>query len=72
MGSAFFFFFFNRKYCDLGLLLVLIYCVVVLVAQSCPTLCNPVDCNPTGSSVSEILQARVLEWVAIPFSGVSF
>ena len=71
MGSAFFFFL-NRKYCDLGLLLVLIYCVVVLVTQSCPTLCNPVDCNPTGSSVSEILQARVLEWVAIPFSGVSF
>ena len=37
-------------------------------AQSCPTLCNPVDCSPPGSSVSGILQARILEWVAIPFS----
>ena len=38
------------------------------VAQSCPTLCNPMDCSPLGSSVPEIFQARVLEWVAIPFS----
>ena len=38
------------------------------VAQSCPTLCNPMDCSPPGSSVHEIIQARVLEWVAIPFS----
>ena len=38
------------------------------VAQSCPTLCNPVDCSPPGSSVHGILQARILEWVAIPFS----
>ena len=37
-------------------------------AQSCPTLCDPVDCSPPGSSVHEILQARVLEWVAISFS----
>ena len=41
--------------------------VCVLVAQSCPTLCDPVDCSPPGSSVHEILQARILEWVAIPF-----
>ena len=40
----------------------------VLVAQSWPTLCNPVDCSPSGSSVHGILQARILEWVAIPFS----
>ena len=41
----------------------------VLVAQLCPTLCNPVDyCSPPGSSVHGILQARILEWVAIPFS----
>ena len=40
----------------------------VLVTQSCPTLCNPVDCSPPGSSVHGILQARILEWVAIPFS----
>ena len=42
--------------------------VKVFVAQSCPTLCNPMDCNPPGSSVHGILQARILEWVAIPFS----
>ena len=42
------------------------------VTQSCPTLCNPVDCSPPGSSVHEILQARILEWVAISFSRGSF
>ena len=42
--------------------------VKVLVTQSCPTLCNPVDCSLPGSSVCEILQARILEWVAISFS----
>ena len=42
--------------------------VKVWVAQSCPTLCNPRDCSPPGSSVHGILQARILEWVAIPFS----
>ena len=38
------------------------------VTQSCPTLCNPVDCSPPGSSVHGILQARILEGVAISFS----
>ena len=38
------------------------------VAQSCPTLCGPVDCSPSGSSIHGILQARILEWVAISFS----
>ena len=38
------------------------------VTQSYPTLCSPVDCSPPGSSVPGILQARVLEWVAIAFS----
>ena len=38
------------------------------VAQSCPTLCNPVDGSPPGSSVHGIFQARVLEWGAITFS----
>ena len=38
------------------------------VAQSCPTLCNPMDCSPPGSSVRGTLQARVLEWGAIAFS----
>ena len=33
--------------------------------QSCLTLCNPMDCNPSGSSVDGILQARILEWVAM-------
>ena len=50
------------------LLLCLIVVVVVLVAQSCPTLCDPTDSNPPGSSVHGILQARILEWIAIPFS----
>ena len=36
--------------------------------QSCPTLCDPVDGNPPGSSVPQILLARTLEWVAISFS----
>ena len=35
--------------------------------QSCPTLCNPTDSSPSGSSVPGILQARILEWVAISF-----
>ena len=38
------------------------------VTQSCPTLCDPMDCSPPGSSVHGIFQARVLEWVAISFS----
>ena len=38
------------------------------VAQSCPTLCNPVDCSLPDSSLRGILQARILEWVAISFS----
>ena len=40
----------------------------VLVTPSCLTLCDPMDCSPPGSSVHGILQARILEWVAIPFS----
>ena len=36
--------------------------------QSCPTLCDPIDGSPPGSSVPGILQARTLEWVAISFS----
>ena len=37
-------------------------------SQSCPTLCDPIDYSPPGSSVHGILQARILEWAAIPFS----
>ena len=40
----------------------------VLVAQSCPNLCDPMDCSPPTSSVHEILRARILEWAATPFS----
>ena len=39
------------------------------VSQSCPTLSDPMDCSLPGSSVHGIFQARVLEWVAIAFSG---
>ena len=42
--------------------------VCVLVVQWCLTLCDPTDCSPPGSSVHGILQGRILEWVAIPFS----
>ena len=42
--------------------------VKALVALSCQTLCNPVDCSPPDSSVHGILQARILEWAAISFS----
>ena len=40
----------------------------LFVAHSCPTLCDPTGCSPPGSSVHGILQARILEWVAMPFS----
>ena len=41
---------------------------VLLVAQLCPTPYNPVDCSLPGASVHGILQARILEWVVLPFS----
>ena len=41
---------------------------VCLVPQSCPTLCNPMDCSLLGSSDHGISQARILEWVTISFS----
>ena len=46
-------------------------CVCLYAAksiQSCPTLCDPIDVSPPGSTVPGILQARTLEWVAISFS----
>ena len=46
----------------------LIHVLVVLVAQSCPILCYSMDCSLPGSSVQEVLQARILEWVAISYS----
>ena len=41
---------------------------VLFVSQSCPTLCNTTDCSPPGSTAHGILQARILDWLAIPFS----
>ena len=38
------------------------------ITKSCPALCDPMDCSPPGSSVHEILQARILEWVVMPSS----
>ena len=43
-------------------------CMHAKSLQSCPTLCDPMDCSPPGSSVHGILQARILEWVAMPSS----
>ena len=43
-------------------------CVRAKSLQSCLTLCNPVECSPPGFSVHGILQARILEWVAMPAS----
>jgi len=45
-----------------------LWCMHAKLLQSCPTLCNPMDCNPSGSSVHGILQARTLGWVAISSS----
>ena len=41
----------------------------MLVAQSCLTLCNPMDCSPSDSAVHGILQERIMEWVAFPTPG---
>ena len=42
--------------------------MISICAQSCSTLCDPMDCSPPGSCVHGILQARILEWVAISSS----
>ena len=44
-------------------------CVCAESLQSCPTLCNPTDCSPPGSSVRGILQARILQWLPCPPPG---
>ena len=46
----------------------MLVCICVLLLQLQPTLCYPVDHSPAGSTVHEILQATILEWVAISFS----
>ena len=48
------------------------FVVCAKLLQSCLTLCDPMDCGPPGSFVHGILQARILEWVAMPFFGGSF
>ena len=60
----------KRKFCHLRLFVCSIfeYDLPCLVAQSCPTLCNLMDCSPPGSSIHGIFQARVLGWVTISFS----
>ena len=45
-----------------------VQCVHVKLIQSCLTHCDPMDCNPPGSTVHRILQTRLLEWVAMPSS----
>ena len=47
---------------------ILVATVAAKSLLSCPTLCDPTDGSPLGSSVPRILQARILEWVAISFS----
>ena len=51
-----------------GVAVTLYVHMYVLVAQLCTTLCKLMDCSPSGSSVHGVLQARILGWIAIPFS----
>ena len=44
------------------------YGMCVKLIQSCPSVCDPVDCSPPGSSVHGTLQARILKWVTMPLS----
>ena len=46
--------------------------LLLLITQSCPTLCDPMHCSLAGSSVRGTPQARILEWVAISFSNLIF
>ena len=58
----------NNSMCLTLLCVCVCVCVFVLVTQSCPTLCDLIDCSLPASSVHRILQARIQEWVVIPFS----
>ena len=62
------FFFSEKRLISKGSNFKLPESVKVLTTQSCLTLCNPMDCSPPGFSFHRILQARILEWVTIPFS----
>ena len=61
----------NRVASTIPLSFPLHECMPAKSLLSCPTLCDPMDCSPPGSSVHGILQARILEWVATPSSGGS-
>src|SRR5574339_127357 len=66
--SAFFIVQLSHLYMTTGKTIALTRWIFSSVAQSCPTLCNPMDCSLPGSSVHGIFQAIVLEWIAISFS----
>ena len=66
MFSGTLFFFNDPK--DVGCLISAAAAAAAKSLQSCPTLCDPIDGSPPGSTVPEILQARVLEWSVIAFS----
>ena len=59
----------NRSTWKLRLIYITAAAAAAKSFQSCPTLCDPMDCSPPGSSIHGIFQARVLEWGAIVFSG---
>ena len=61
----------ERGYCLWGMCVCVCVCVCAKLLQLCLTLCDSMDCSMLGSSVHGILQARILEQVAISFSGVS-
>ena len=54
-----------------GLVSRIFVCMHAKSLQLCPTLCGPMNCSPPGASIHGILQATILEWVAMPFSGGS-
>ena len=66
--AAFFFLLIVKIFSQVDFLTILQLLFSSEVAQSCLTLCDPMDCSLPGSSIHGILQARVLEWVAISFS----
>ena len=58
----------HAAFCKVWLDFKAVAAAAAKLLQSCPTLCDPVDRSPSGSSVPGILQVRILEWVAISFS----
>ena len=62
----------HRSFCCSSQTLFSLGCVCVLAAQSCPALCDAMNCSLPGSSVHGTFQGRILEWVASPFSRGTF